>query len=625
MLTLKPILTCILLAGIAISAFGQSAKDSSDNVAIQKNFLTVKFVKGSGANPVLVTTEETSTYTCRKYRKDIPVAEFYNDNQAIDAVDIQVDGKSRSSSMVKCEYYNQDGIFFSDEHICYFELPITKIGGRSEVTFKKTTNDPRYFTSVYFSSLYPIDQQEVRIYVPDWMKVEFKEFNTEKYGVKQTKTREGDQTVYIYRASNIPGFKKESRSPGMSYLAPHLLVMCKQASPGGVAINYFNTLQDQYNWYAGLVKQVDNDKAFIKTKTEEIIKGATTDEEKVKRIFLWVQDNVRYIAFEDGIAGFKPEKAQEVLRKKYGDCKGMANLLTVMLQSINLDARRCWIGTRDIAYDYSTPALSVDNHMICAWMKQGKPVFLDATEKYIGYGEVAERIQGRQTLIENGDKYLLTTVPVSMPTQNTALENRKFAVDGNNLKGHVVQVWKGESKEWLLTQLNDMKQDKRENALKEYLTGGNADFQISNMKVTNLTDYNNDLKVEYDVLWKNALSTFDKDSYLSLDNRESLKGADIDTTDRKFPLWHYYKLHIVQETELDIPGKKLTEVPEKLVIKHPKYSFQANYSQQGTKVLYRNEISFTKTDILPSEFSQWNSDVKKLSDFYNQQIVLKAQ
>ena len=70
-----------------------------------------------------------------------------------------------------------------------------------------------------------------------------------------------------------------------------------------------------------------------------------------------------------------------VATKKYGDCKGMANLLTEMLRSVKLDARRCWIGTNHIAYDYSTPSLSVDNHMICAWMNKGKPVITSAPAK----------------------------------------------------------------------------------------------------------------------------------------------------------------------------------------------------------------------------------------------------
>ncbi|MEI9945443.1 MAG: hypothetical protein WDN26_14655 [Chitinophagaceae bacterium] len=41
----------------------------------------------------------------------------------------------------------------------------------------------------------------------------------------------------------------------------------------------------------------------------------------------------------------------------------------------------------------------------------GKKYFLDATETNIGFDEYAERIQGRQVLIENGDSYMLERVP----------------------------------------------------------------------------------------------------------------------------------------------------------------------------------------------------------------------
>ena len=291
----------------------------------------------------------------------------------------------------------------------------------------------------------------------------------------------------------MPAMRNEISSPGPTYYVPHILVLSKSAQAKGTSYEYFKTVKEQYDWYKNLIKQIGDEERGVKETTEEIIKGLTTDEEKVKKIFQWVQDNIRYIAFENGIAGFKPEKAQEVLRKKYGDCKGMANLLTNMLRSINLDARRCWIGTKHIVYNYSTPSLSVDNHMICAWMKNGKPVYLDATEKYIGYGEIAERIQGKQTLIESGNNYLLETVPVETHLQNTATESRKFTVDGNNLKGHIVQVWKGENKEWLLSALNEIKQDKQENALKQFLAQGKLNFEISNLKIDNLSNYNADI------------------------------------------------------------------------------------------------------------------------------------
>lgn len=82
--------------------------------------------------------------------------------------------------------------------------------------------------------------------------------------------------------------------------------------------------------------------------------------------------------------------------KKYGDCKGMAILLKTMLVEAGYDARLVWIGTDHISYDYSTPSLSVDNHMITAIMVDGKPIFIDGTEKFNSYGTFATRIQANK-------------------------------------------------------------------------------------------------------------------------------------------------------------------------------------------------------------------------------------
>jgi hypothetical protein len=45
-----------------------------------------------------------------------------------------------------------------------------------------------------------------------------------------------------------------------------------------------------------------------------------------------VQDNIRYIAFEDGIMGFKPDAAQNVFNKNMGIAREKANLLKEMLK-----------------------------------------------------------------------------------------------------------------------------------------------------------------------------------------------------------------------------------------------------------------------------------------------------
>lgn len=610
----------LLFTTIAIS---QKSDPDNKNIVISQANREFRFVTGSTDAPVQIKEESTRTYYCNDYRTSVGVVEFYNDKERIDDVDILVDDSKKHGIKPANDYYSSDGIFYSDARVCYFTLPLVKKGSTSQVTFSKTYLDPHYFTSIQFMEPEAILKQNITIIVPSWMNVEFKEFNFSKYNITKNIKKTGDETVYTYSMKDIPAMINESASPGYTYYAPHLLAMIKSADTKAGKITYFNTLNDQYAWYHNLVLQTGNDPGIIKEKAAEITQGLTTESEKVKAIFLWVQDNIRYIAFEDGVAGFRPEKAQEVLRKKYGDCKGMANLVTEMLRAVGADARKCWIGTKHLAYDYSTPSIAVDNHMISAWMNNGKPVFLDATEKYIGLGEVAERIQGRQTLIEDGDKYLLTKVPVADYRQNTAWEKRVFSIDGTSLKGHVTQNWKGENKEGLLSALNSIKKNKQENALIYYLSGGNNNFEISGLKVNNLNDYNKDVSLEYDVNWKNAISQFGKESYLEVDNRRALEDLRIDTSIRKLPFEFYFKNHVVFETELNVPETdKPGNLPEALTINRPGYSFTGSYSLKGSKLNYRIEIILQQSEIKPEGFGQWNSDISRLKDFYNQQIVL---
>lgn len=618
---MRRLLLIIILFNVSSLLSAQDSESGDNNITIKNSEREFRFVKGNDAHPVQIKEENHKIYYCNNYRTDISIVEFYNDMVTIDDVKILTNGSKKNGIAPKYDYYSANGIFYSDARVCYFKLPLLKQGSTSEVIFKKTTLDPHFFTTIYFMDDLKIENQEIRLIVPSWMQLEIKEYHFENFKIKKDISSKGNETVYTFSMQNLPAAIDEPKSPGPGYYVPHILVMCKSATPKDENLVYFKTIKDQYNWYRKLVEEIGNDPKVIKEKTLDITKGISSDDEKVKTIYQWVQDNIRYIAFEDGIMGFKPAKAQDVLSKKYGDCKGMANLLTEMLRAINLDARRCWIGTKHIAYDYSTPSLSVDNHMICAWMKNGKPIFLDATEKYIGYEEIAERIQGRQTLIENGKSFLLERVPTATAQQNTATESRKFVLDGNILKGHVTQVWKGENKEWLLTQLNEIKQDKQENALKEFLAAGKTDFEISNLKIGNINDYNAELKVEYDVSWKNALTEFGKETYLDIDNRRYYQDFIIDPEKRKLPFWFQFKNNLVFETEIKIPeGKAITTLPEPLSVNQPGYSFNASYQNVNGKVIYKNEITMANAELQPEAFPQWNEDIKKLSNFYNQQI-----
>jgi hypothetical protein len=615
----KPFIIVLL----SLITFFSSAQDPDKNITIQEAKEEYRFVKGDKENPVQVKQTMETSYLCNDFRISIPIVEFYNKQIEVNDVNIWIDGDKVKGFSPNNDYYSVDGVFYSDARVCFFKLPLEKKGSISKVKFEKTVLDPRYFTNIFFAESYYIEKKQVSIIVPKWMKVEIKEYNFKGYSISKEVNNKSDEDIFIYTITKAPMMKQEKQAPGATYIVPHLLIMSKYADAGGQTVTYFNTLADQYKWYRQLVNQIGNETAAIKTKAEEIIKGIVGDIEKVKALYQWTQDNIRYIAYEDGIAGFKPEKAQEVLRKKYGDCKGMGNLMAEMLKTIGLDGRLCWLGTNHIAYDYSTPSLGVDNHMICAWLYKGKTYYLDATEKYIGFGEIAERIQGRQVLIEDGDKYILQNIPVATQLQNTGYEKRTLQIEGNNLSGKVVQTWKGENKEWLLSQLHEIKKEKQEDALKEYLAEGNPSYQIRNLKIININDYNADLKIEYDLFFKDAVTAFDKDLYLELDDRKDLGQLKFDIEKRKLPFEFHFKDHVVFETELLLPaGAKIATLPAALNIDRPGYSMSGQYILDKNKLTYRREIMLKRTRLTKDLFEGWNNDVTKLNEFYNNQLTI---
>jgi hypothetical protein len=622
-MTKKLALLCLCVITCLTSFAGSAEKDT--NVFIPYAKEEYAFVFNKKQNRVEVREVQTIRYQTNNTKEVIPIGETYSDNVSIDDVNIKLDGVKAKYVIPKYDYFSQDDIFFSDLHICYFNLPIEKKGGTAEVTFEKTTTDPRYFCQIFFDEPYNIRYKEVKVTIPRWMKAVFKELNFAGSNIIKESTYDSrnDADVITYKIVNLEASKREKNSPGASYTHPHLLALMQSSSYDGNKITYFNTTADQYAWYKELVKNIDNDKKALKEKAQEITKGLTTDLDKIKAIFYWVQNNIRYLAFEDGIAGFRPDKAHEVLRKKYGDCKGMAHLTKELLVSLGFDARLCWIGTNHIAYNYATPSLCVDNHMICALVFQGKNYFLDATEKYFGFNEYAERIQGRQVLFENGDKFVLTNVPTTTYQQNKDYEKRVLSIEGTSLKGTVEQEWHGEEKEHLLTQLYGIKKENAKDAFKKFLASSNMDYVINDLTTSDLTNFDKYVWAKYSLEHKNGVSAFGKELYIDIDYRKEFDNFIFDTAERKNDYWFSFKFNIEQETQINLPkGSKITAIPKDLVVKNDDYEISLIYKQLPDKLVYKKAIFIKNPRLRKAKFEQWNKDFKKLKDTYAEQIVL---
>jgi transglutaminase superfamily protein len=620
------LLCCVFLFASSISAqkqidYARKLKKQfpKDKVVITNSKVVVEFDQNSKYGIFAKEKIEENFLTLDKNIEFIyPV--FYSDDIKIDDYDT-----GPFSRVKRDDYYTNNGIFHDDIKVKYSHFKIPHFGGESNIKAELIYTDVRYIPNVFFSKPFTILEKEIQFIIPINMDVELIPVNTENYDVVVTEAVIKKNKVITYKINNLESKSKDHDLPGKTYIYPHIFIHVKSYTSDGKKINIFESTSDQYNWYKDLVLDIGNETGALTSVVDGITSSDLTNMEKIERIFYWVQDNIRYIAFEDGLAGFKPASCQKVFNNRYGDCKGMANLTKEMLILAGFDARLVWLGTKRIAYDYSIPSLAVDNHMICAVFYNDEIIYLDATEKYSKMGEYAERIQNRNVLIQNGDTYLLENIPESDADQNK--QNYRMDLSLSNdmtINGKLVVDLASESRVELMNIMSTIPKKDWEKAIKYYLSSGNDLVLVTEV---NLPELHRDKKYEFsgNLSFSDKISTFDNDAYVYINPFTFFSGSKL-VDDRKYALWFDYKKDINLNINLKIPEEwEINSLPETLLIENNEFYFSINTTTKGGSINYSMSGRVPNAEVSETNLTSWNEAISKLNQNYEQPIILRKK
>jgi transglutaminase-like putative cysteine protease len=514
------------------------------------------------------------------------------------------------------------GIFFDDSRVQFYSIMMPRMGLGSMVEVQKKYHDSKYLTRVMFHSYYPVKEKIIRFKVPSWLQLDIREINFAGFKVEKKQEQEGKYIVYTYRMTDLPPLNSEEHALPVAYTWPHIIVLVKSFTANGTVQKGFENAGDLYQWYRFLYGQSKNETAAFKSKAEELARGKSSEAEKAKAIFYWVQDNVRYIAFEDGYAGFIPAAAQDVYKNKYGDCKGMANLLTEMLKIAGIKAHFTWIGTKHIPYDYTIPSVCVDNHCITTAYIGGKPVFLDATEKYNPMGEYAYRIQGKEVLVGKDEQHEIIKVPVAAPGQNKILTQASFALNDNVLKGHLKVTFSGEERTGFLQYYHELPTDRKKEFIQRVLEFGNDNLFATNVKTSDFNNREIPVVIEGDIDLSNNVIREDKEVYAGIDFFPR-KLSSYMPDDKRMNPYEFNSVYTAEdEIELTLPpGYKVKDVPQAFNQTASDYGFTGSYNVSGNKVLLKKTLSISSGRIKKDDFGNWKDFLKKLKDFNNNIVM----
>ncbi|MFT5914664.1 MAG: hypothetical protein ACI81T_001157 [Bacteroidia bacterium] len=522
---------------------------------------------------------------------------------------------------------SSSGIFFDGGKSMSFLYPSVEPGVRTTLQERQKILDAHFFSPFYFSSFIPVISTKLEVTVHKDIELIFKLFNTEKVDFKFKETMVGDYKTYTWSAENLASYEVESGAPKASYYLPHIAYYVgKYTNKNGEKKSIMSDLSDLYGWYSELTCKVNlEEDKVLKSIVDGLVDGVNSEEEKVKKIFYWVQENIKYIAFEQGMRGFIPHDAGYVYEKRYGDCKDMASIVTDMLKIAGIKSHITWIGSRAIPYTYSElPTPMVDNHMIATYEKDGKVIFLDATSSDTYYGMPSAFIQGKEALLAiDKDTYKVVKVPVMAKEKNLIADTIHINLENSVLKGKGKLDLNGYTRVTNLYKFDGKKDDKQKALIKGFVQKGSNKFLVDDYEILNKEEKEKPLTIEYEFQVEDYAKTIGDEIYLNLTMEKPFFNQKIDK-DRKLSLENNYHYIDRAVTVFELPtGYKIEELPKNSDFQHKDFGYSIVYKQNEGKITQTREIYKSYLILEPTEFEEWNKMIKQLGKSYRDALILK--
>jgi hypothetical protein len=255
--------------------------------------------------------------------------------------------------------------------------------------------------------------------------------------------------------SKLPGLNAPEKAPGLATEGAMLRYAWGEAA----------SWEAVGRWYEGLLTAVPRDAGPVRSKARELTAGigagvsagAADKRRRIEALAGFARRQVRYVAVEVGIGGYRPHSPQQVMERLWGDCKDKALLLVDLLKEAGIEAYPALARLDpDGRVDRDFPSPYQFNHMIVAvpaaglGLEKDAPVaggylFLDATQETGGLAWLQPAVQDQEVLVVRGGRGELVRTPVRNAQEGRRLDVALVLAPGGEASGTARLEFSGES------------------------------------------------------------------------------------------------------------------------------------------------------------------------------------
>lgn len=543
-----------------------------------------------------------------------------------DAYTLTPDNKKLKVSEFKTGTDKESFVFYDDVKETSFNFPAVEPGaiGNLEVSWNNT--DPHLLSPFYFTDYMPVVNSELKITVSKDISLKYHLVGQDTSNVSVKVESRHHYNIYTFQYKNCPADKRYPDAPGFAWYSPHIVFyIANYKDDKGKTVPYLSNADDLYKLNYSYIKSVNQKiSPELKHIVDSLTTGLTSTELKARSIYKWVQQNIKYVAFEDGMGGFVPREASLVCSRRFGDCKDMASILTEMNNAAGVTAYFTWIGTRDLPYKFSqVPLPIVSNHMICTINLDGKYVFLDGTDPTCVFGITPAGIQDKEAMIAINDKeYKILKVPVIDKSKNVIADTTWLELTPAGIKGKIRKTLSGYPAMEMYGNLMYWNSRNIKEDMKNELSRGSNKFQLDTFSVEKKPVWD-EIALTGEFTLPDYAKKIGNDYYLNLNLFKFFEHEEIDYPKRKVPVESNFKSVKKYVTLLKVPdGYSVSYLPQGKSYHNKVWGFDLKYEQKGNWVVLTQEFDNDDLTLTSDEFEAWNKVLQNLFPLYKETLSL---
>lgn len=414
-------------------------------------------------------------------------------------------------------------------------------------------------------------------------------------GFDPTITEQTDRRIYTWKYTKLKHEDKDEKEEAAKKKEEE-----DEPSLPHIQMTTFQDWGQVGQWYASLEHDRIIPDEKIRAKTAELIRGRTSDKDKVEALYQYVARNFRYVSLSFGQGRYQPHAATDVYANQYGDCKDKHTLLSSMLIAAGFRAYPALMNSsRKIDVDVASPGQF--DHVITAVPLAGETLWMDTTSEVAPFRLIAPQLRDKKALVipAEGPARLETTPPAPPFLSTEVLQMEGQVNELGKLSGHMHLVMRGDAE--MLFRLMFRRTPKNDwKDLRYYLAlfSGIRSPEVTEIKPSEPAAFENPFEVDYDFTSDDFLDWSSRKAKVSIplpSLRLTGVAADKQESSKPFPLGA--PIDITYRIKLALPTQYQARLPLPLTVSRDYADYSSTYKMEGNTLIAERRLRLRQHEL----------------------------